>query len=353
MKKIIALMAVLMLIMPIKCRAYSARAYTVIEKASGRVLYSVNGNVKMTMASTTKVMTALLACECLDLDKEYAIPDSAVGIEGSSIYLTHGERLTGRELLYGLMLASGNDAAYALAEIIGGSVDGFVQMMNDKARELRLNDTHFADPCGLKSVDHYTTSSNLAQLCIYALNNDTFASCVATQDYQIRGSKEGTVRYLHNKNRILGELSGGNGIKTGYTTASGRCLCSSATRNGMTLVCVVLNDYNWFEDSKQLLEKGFSEYESITSEKGIKLGTVKIYGGKSEKCDIISKDSFSYPIKSGERIESVTQAESFNAPVIAGEKAGVTEFFLNGEKIGEVDCVFEKSIEKKKKSIFG
>ncbi len=355
MKKLIAtLVLAVCLLLPLSVNAYSASAYTVIERSSGRVLYSSNGDARMPMASTTKVMTALLVIKNLELDREYEIPDAAVGIEGSSIYLARGERLTGRELLYGLMLASGNDAAYALAILTSGSVEKFVALMNDTAQELDLKNTHFADPCGLKYKEHYTTSNDLARLCAVALSDETFAEVVATQNFQIRGSREGTVRYLHNKNRILGEFLGGNGIKTGYTTAAGRCLCSSATRNGMQLVCVVLNDHDWFADSEKLLEKGFEEYGLVRlSQKNKFAGTCNILGGKSEKCDIIQKDDVFYPMKKSEYAESITEITLCKrAPVQAGEVAGSTEFFLNGTKIAETDCVFATDVQKKF-SLFG
>ena len=349
MKRITAifLTAVLLFAVPIKTLGVSASAYAVIEQSSGRLLYGKNENNQMTMASTTKVMTALIVIENLDLDKEYDIPDEAVGIEGSSIYLTKGEKLTGRELLYGLMLASGNDAAYALAILTAGSTEAFIDKMNAKANLMGLTNTRFADPCGLKSRNHYTTALDLARLCAYAMNLPTFAQVVATQNYQISG-KNG-IRYLHNKNRILGELKGGNGIKTGYTTAAGRCLCSSATRNGMQLICVVLNDYAWFEDSKTLLNKGFEEYSMVQlAEKNKICASCDIFGGKMKKCDIIyGKDVF-YPLKKGERVIGKTEIpQGVKAPVNKGDVAGKQYYYLNGEKIAQADLVYSESVKKK------
>ena len=168
MKKLLAVMLIIISISAfnINPQCASLSAYTVIEQSSGRILYSVNDNQKMPMASTTKVMTAILVIENLDLKKEYLIPDEAVGIEGSSIYLKKGEKLTGMDLLYGLMLASGNDAAYALAILTSGSTEEFIYKMNMKAQELGLKNTHFSDPCGLRSDGHYTTSKELAFLCL-------------------------------------------------------------------------------------------------------------------------------------------------------------------------------------------
>ena len=347
MKKIISVMLIFMCITAfnINAQAVSASAYTVIEKSSGRILYESNGNKRMAMASTTKVMTAILVIENLDLYKVYDIPDEAVGIEGSSIYLKKGEKLTGEELLYGLMMASGNDAAYALAILTSGSSEDFIALMNEKARELKLNDTHFEDPCGLKSENHYTTSNDLARLCAYVMNNDIFKKVVSTKNYQI-GEGE-NLRYLYNKNRILGELEGGDGIKTGYTRNAGRCLCSSATRNGVQVICVVLNDYNWFNDSKALLNKAFSEYKFVQlSKQGEIVTSANIFGGNLEKCDIITKEDVFYPLKKGEYLKAKYEIllDTY-APVKKGQDAGEIKFFLDDKEVIKVPCVFKEDVQ--------
>lgn len=349
MKRILSAALIVFALLPnLRIKAISAGAYTVIEQSSGRILYSSNGSTEMPMASTTKVMTALLTVENLDLTKTYDIPDSAVGIEGSSIYLKKGEKLTGEELLYGLMLASGNDAAYALAEIISGSAEEFVELMNRRAGELGLKNTHFADPCGLKSKNHYTTSDDLARLCAFAMKNETFCRVVSTQNHQISGANEGETRYLHNKNRILGEFAGGNGIKTGYTLAAGRCLCASAKRGDMQLICVVLNDREWFYDCETLLDRGFDEFSYVClAKKGEIAGKANILDGKSPKCDIMYANDVFYPVKQGENIKGVSRAGMLTAPINKGEQAGVCEFFLDGKVIASVPLVTDESIERK------
>ncbi len=348
MKKFLAVLLTVLSItaFSIKPQAASSSAYTVIEQSSGRILYSVNGENKMPMASTTKVMTAILVIEKLDLEKEYSIPDEAVGIEGSSIYLTKGEKLTGLELLYGLMMASGNDAAHALAIITSGTLGEFIYQMNMKAQELGLKNTHFSDPCGLRSDGHYTTSNDLAALCAYAMNDPLFCQVVSTKNYQIRGPK-GT-RYLYNKNRILGEFEGGNGIKTGYTRAAGRCLCASAKRNGMQLISVVLNDYNWFNNSKAVLEKAFNEYSMVQiSQKGKKVTSVNISGGIPQKCDIITSEDVFYPLKKGEYIKAQYEIVlNKKAPVQMGESAGKVNFYLDKKLVKTAPCVFNEEIKK-------
>lgn len=348
MKKLSAAVVIIALLVNINIFALSAGAYTVVEQSSGRILYSSNGDTKMPMASTTKVMTALLTIENLDLEKKYDIPDGAIGIEGSSIYLKKGERLTGEELLYGLMLASGNDAAYALAIIISGSEENFVELMNEKARELGLKNTRFADPCGLKSKNHHTTSNDLARLCAFAMKNEIFCQVVSTQNYQISGAKEGEIRYLHNKNRILGEFLGGNGIKTGYTLAAGRCLCAAAKRGDMQLICVVLNDREWFSDCETLLNRGFDEFSYVClAKKGEIAGKTNIFDGKSAKCDIMYEKDVFYPVKQGEQIKGISRTTVLSAPINKGEQAGVCEFSLGGEIIASVPLVTAEDVERK------
>lgn len=347
MKKIISVMLlfVCVTLLNTKASAYSASAYTVIEQSSGRILYENNGNKRMAMASTTKVMTAILVIENLDLYKTYEIPDEAVGIEGSSIYLKKGEKLTGEELLYGLMMASGNDAAYALAILTSGESGKFIELMNEKAQKLNLTNTHFSDPCGLKSENHYTTSNDLARLCAYAMNNEIFKKVVSTKIHTI-GEGE-SLRHLYNKNRILGELEGGDGIKTGYTKKAGRCLCSSATRNGMQVICTVLNDYDWFNDSEALINKAFGEYSYVqVAKKNEIVASANIFSKNSEKCDIITIQDVFYPLKKGEYLKAKYDVLlEKEAPVQRGERAGEIKFFLEDKEVLSVPCVFKESVQ--------
>jgi D-alanyl-D-alanine carboxypeptidase len=180
------------------------------------------------------------------------IPKEAVGIEGSSMYLREGEVLTLQELLYGLMLHSGNDAATALAIYCGGTVEGFSQLMNDKAHRLGLTGTHFENPHGLDSPNHYSTARDLAVLAAYAMKNPIFARTVSTKNVRVGE------RSLQNHNKLLWRVEGADGVKTGYTKAAGRILVSSATRDGRRLICVTINDGNDWADHAVLLEDGFS-----------------------------------------------------------------------------------------------
>lgn len=235
----------------------SGSAYIVINAADNKVLMESNAQTRLPMASTTKVMTALIVLENAPTDLLVTVPEDAVRVEGSSMYLKEGEELTILELLYGLMLSSGNDAALALAYAVGGTPEGFVELMNEKAQVLGLKNTHFANPHGLHDSSHYTSAYDLAIICSEAMKNETFREIVATKDKKIENPDTGEIRYLHNKNKLLANYKGANGIKIGYTKAAGRCLCASAKRGDIELICVVLNDGNWFNRAAELMDAGF------------------------------------------------------------------------------------------------
>lgn len=225
-----------------------------MELTSGTVFHEKNADRRLPMASTTKIMTALIISEDCDLSEVITVPDQAVGVEGSSIYLKHGEELSVKDLLYGLMLRSGNDAACALAIHHSGSVDKFVEEMNGRAAEIGATDTHFCNPSGLPDPDHYTTARDLCNIARCAMSNEVFSNVVSTKFY------EGDFRRFVNKNKLLSTLDGANGVKTGYTERAGRCLVSSAKRENMDVVCVVLNCYDMFERSQLIIESCFDKY---------------------------------------------------------------------------------------------
>ncbi len=227
---------------------------------SGQILYEKNANAKGYPASTTKIMTALVALEKLDelglgMDSEVIITEAAVGIEGSSIYLKKGERISIEELLYGLMLQSGNDSATALAICVGGSLSSFVSMMNEKAEELGCSGTHFTNPSGLYEENHYTTAADLARIAGEAMKRDDFRKIVRTKDWQ---NADGS-RSFHNKNKTVFQYDGATGFKIGFTTASGRTLVASAKRDDKEMIAVVLRDGNWFNDAYALMDYGFQQ----------------------------------------------------------------------------------------------
>lgn len=242
--------------------AEEAGAAILIEVDSGKVLAEKNADEKLPMASTTKIMTALVVSEKCSLDEVFVIPDEAVGIEGSSICLSKGERMSVRDLLYGLMLASGNDAAVALAVHTAGSTEAFAEMMNDRAKSLGLCRTHFVTPNGLHDPAHYTTARELAYITAEAMRVPELVKIVSSRYYRtVTGDH---VRTFKNKNALLWDYEGAFGVKTGYTSAAGRCLVFGAEREGMTLIGVLLNCRPMFEEAAKLMERAFDTYKTVT-----------------------------------------------------------------------------------------
>ena len=237
----------------------SAEGAVLINSDSGRILYEKNPDEKLFPASTTKIMTALVALEMLEelglgIGSKVIVPVEAAGIEGSSLYLKAGEKLSLEELLYGLMLQSGNDSAEAIAVCVGGTKEIFVEKMNRRAEELGCRGTHFVNPSGLFDEEHYTTAQDLAIIAAEAMKRDDFRKIVGAR----RWSSEETDRSFVNKNKTVFNYEGGNGVKIGFTKKSGRTLVASAERDGKELIAVVLKDGNWFNDAYALMDYGFS-----------------------------------------------------------------------------------------------
>lgn len=242
----------------------NSRACVVIDRNTNTILYGKYENQKRKMASTTKIMTATIIIENCNLDETIEVSKKAAGTGGSRLGLTTGDKITIRDLLYGLMLRSGNDAAVALAEYAGGSIEGFAELMNKKASELGLNNTHFETPHGLDSDEHYTTAYELALLSNYALNNTTFAQIVGTKEYTI--TINGYPKQLSNTNELLGNFEGVYGIKTGFTNGANRCLVTACKRGDMDIICVVLGaDTKKFrtQDSIKLINYIFNNFKPI------------------------------------------------------------------------------------------
>lgn len=247
-------------ITPVSAYSTSAASAIVIESNTGKVLYEKNADEKRQIASTTKILTAITVLENTDdLEKMIKIPDEAVGVEGSSIYLRKGEELRVIDLLYGLMLRSGNDCAVALACITSGSVENFSVIMNMTAKRAGACSSHFCNPHGLPDDNHYSTARDMVMISAYAMKNDVFRKIVSTKIYKDCSSPDGGNRTFLNKNKILNMVEGGNGLKTGYTKAAGRCLISSAERNGKQIICVVLNCGPMFEESRDLIDEAFEK----------------------------------------------------------------------------------------------
>lgn len=339
----------------------SAKSMCVMEGNSERVLYERNKSQKLPMASTTKIMTAITAIEnCANLDEKFEISPKSVGISGTSLYLRKGERLSIRDLLYGLMLISGNDASVAIGERVGGSTKNFVEMMNITAKRIGANNTHFDNTHGLDSKTHYTTAYDLALITNYALKNPIFKEIVSTKNTKIT-SEEGKTRYLKNKNKLLTSLDGCIGVKTGFTNDAGRCLVSACERDGMTLVCVVLNCGPMFEESRDLIEQGFNEYKLVDLTDGYDFPkSIEVIDGRKSEIKIGTKENhIYYPLKEDEKnkVNYVYNIEkNLQAPIEKGQVVGEVKIFIDNdlhfeEKIYTIESVRRNSVWEKFKDL--
>ena len=336
-----ALLAVI-LVFSVPANAISAQSAVVMDCATGRILYEKDPDKKSLIASTTKIMTALLVCERCNVLDRVKIPKEAVGIEGSSMYLQEGEILTVQELLYGLMLRSGNDAAVALAIYCGGTVEGFSEMMNDKARTLGMTNSHFVNPNGLDAPEHYSTARDLALLADYAMDNPIFVRTVSAKSVTVGQ------RQLKNHNKLLWQLEGADGIKTGYTKAAGRILVSSAQRNGRRLVAVTINAPDDWQDHKTLIDGGFQRYtQQQIVKKGTVLANAEIAGGVSASVQLVAAGDFIYPVARDEILQIRLPAPGFvYAPVCEAQDAGNAQIYLDGQWIGSVPLVYGQTVER-------
>ena len=287
-----------------KAEAFTVSAGEVVmERDSKRVLFSTEENKKMPMASTTKIVTAITVIDNYDLDKVIEVPKETVGTEGSSVYLKAGEKYTVRDLLYGLMLRSGNDCAETLAVCLSGSIKNFVDKMNETAEKCGALCSNFTNPHGLPDDDHYTTAYDLGLISCYSMKNDTFVEIVSTSSYKATELNSGEKKVWINKNKMLYRYEGANGVKTGYTVKAGRCLVSGAIRDGMQLVCVVLNSPQMFERSEELLDRAFSDYRLVKIVDKDKFSYSLPTKDLSGEHELYIKESFSYPVGKYEELD--------------------------------------------------
>ena len=347
MRRIIVLLIVVLNVINIDCFALSARSAILIDSKSGRVLYEHNSYEKMPMASTTKIMTGLLACESKKSDNTVKVSPFASGTEGSSLWLKVGETQTLKNLTYGLMLKSGNDAAVAIAEYIGGSVDAFALLMNEKAKKIGAKNTNFKNPHGLDSDEHYTTAYDLAIIAREAMKNNEFRKIVSTKNYSIPMQDEKWDRALKNHNKLLWRYDGCNGIKTGFTKKCGRCLVSSASRGDEEIICVTLNAPDDWNDHTYLLDYGFNSFENMkVFEKGER-ATSFIYDKKyRRKANLIYAESFNIAVGTNDNITTRIEKKKIKYPAKKGTLAGYGYIYCNGEEVGKVPLVIEKDIDK-------
>lgn len=338
------------------------KASVVIERTSNRILSEYNCNDRLPMASTTKIMTALVTLEnCEDISSKVNVDDRAVGIEGTSIYLRKGEVLTVEELLYGLILPSGNDASMALAYYIGkGNLEDFVKLMNDKAESLGLKNTHFDNPHGLDSKTHYTSAYDLAVITSEAMKKATFREIVSTKNKQITGNEEVAHRFLRNKQRLLKTLEGCNGVKTGFTDNAGRCLVTSCKRDDMEVISVMLNCPDMFNESARIIENAYKTYKMVSIlEPYSYITNIPVNEGELESVKVYSMKGFKYPLKEDERVNIHVERELpevLDAPIEKEQTIGEIKIFYDkdlifSEKIYTMESVRSLDIKDKMKDI--
>ena len=333
--------------------AVSAACAILVDAGSGRVLYAHNAQERRPIASTTKLMTALVAVESTpDLSQPVTIREADTRTEGSSMYLKAGEVLTLEELLYGLLLASGNDAALAIARHCAGDVDTFLSWMNQRARDLGMEDTHFATPNGLEDEDNYSTAADMALLAAAVLDNSTLAPMVAAKSVTM-----GT-RTLVNHNKLLWRYEGCVGLKTGYTDKAGRTLVSAATRQGQTLIAVTLNDPDDWDDHAALFDYGFGTCPShLLARGGRQIGSVPVQGSLVPFVPVEAYRDVTYPLTASERVRvEIRLPERVRAPVEAGQIAGRMTFLLDGQVIGQTYLVYSRGAADdtpRQRSLFG
>ena len=351
-KKLLPLLIALALVPLLPARAEeistSARACVVIDQRSGRILLSHNADTPLPMASTTKVMTALLAIERGNLDDPVTAGRNAFGVPGTSIYLSQGETLTLEQLLYGLMLASGNDAAVAIAEHIGGTVEDFCRLMTARAAELGCTGTVFLTPHGLPCKGHCTTAHDLALIAREAMTHDIFRQIVSTTRAKIPWDGRDYDRVLNNKNRLLTTYEGATGIKTGYTRKAGRCLVFGAEREGMAVIGVVLNCPDWFGEAARLMDEAFARWDAMTLlSAGEHLRTIPVEGSGGDTVDaVLTADLTALVPENALPQVEIDLPSSVAAPVHTGDALGTVRMVCQGETLCEVTLVAAANVRR-------
>lgn len=331
--------------------ALTAKSAIVMDVTTGKVLYAKDAETRRYPASTTKMMTLIVALENGNLNDVVEASENASKTEGSSLWLEHGEKLTLKELLYGVMLISGNDATVAVAEHIAGSVDAYAKMMTRKAHEIGAVHTSFTNSSGLPDPNHYSTAHDLALIAAYGYKNPLFEEIVSTKTKIIPWAMNDYGRELFNENRMLWLYEGGNGVKTGYTNAAGRCLVSAAKRDGIQLVAVVLDSEYMWNDSIALLDYGFEKIKPVklyNANSVIKNVSVN-YGIKSA-VDVVAEHDIVVPMVDEDEKNFVTVIdlpEKIEAGFAEGAKLGTLKIIYNNKEIARTDLIAANGVDKK------
>ncbi len=329
----------------------SAQSAILYEPETGTVLFEKNAREKRGIASTTKIMTAVVVLENAGLSEKVKIPKSVVGTEGTSMYLQENEVLSVSDLLYGLMLRSGNDAAMALAHYVGqGDTSSFVEMMNETAARIGMKDTVFKNPSGLPDEEHVSTAYDMALLSAKAMKISEFAKVVGTKEKNIPG------RLLANHNKLLRLYDGATGIKTGYTKLSGRCLVSSAERGGMELIAVTLSAPDDWQDHTRMLDYGFNNFtlEEFKSA-NVKIPMLSVVGATEKAVSVRQGGDLSFLLRANERDKvkcDIYIPRFVYAPVTTGEVVGEIRYSLDGKTIGSSAIVTGEAVEEYSKPSF-
>ena len=341
----ILLLSIALLLMNVRSTACAESMPTVsacscvVMFEDGQTVYEKNADTRSLIASTTKLMTALVCLENARLDETVTIRPACCQVEGSSMYLKAGESYTVRELLLGLLLASGNDAALALAEHVAGSEQAFVRLMNQKAQSLGLGQTHFANPHGLDAAEHYSTARDLAGLMLACMENDSFRTLVSTKSAVLGGTA------FLNHNKLLRTCPGCIGGKTGFTSAAGRCLVSCCERGGMRFVCVTLSDPDDWRDHRTLYDWAFDSYRVFDPVRELKLDVPLVSGDrKTVPVETESVQRLLLPARETVTLEAELPRFVF-APVSRGEQAGTLRVRVEGHTVGEYRLIYARSAD--------
>ena len=349
MKRVVCFCVVLcFLLVPFNVGAVStsAKSAILINADTGEVIYEQNAREKLPMASTTKIMTALLLCETGDMDKQITVTAEMVRVEGTSMGLLAGDKVSYKALLYGMLLSSGNDAANVTAYALGGTIDGFVKMMNQKAEELGLHNTHFQTPSGLDGDEHYTTAEDLANLARVCMQNELFAKAAASKTAVLEYGNPPYRRTLTNHNKLLKTFDGAIGVKTGFTKKSGRCLVSAAERDSKRVIAVTLKDPDDWADHTALLNYGLEQIKTTKISPETEEYSVPVVASR-EKSIKLKIEDFTVNSLDGKGFSYKINIPMFlYAPIEKGEKIGDIVYLKNGEVIAKRDITAQKRIER-------
>lgn len=324
-----------------KALEVSARSAVLLDGTTGEILWEKNAQDPSLIASTTKIMTALVVLEHANLEDKVEVPAEAVGVEGSSMYLKEGELLTVKDLLYGLMLSSGNDAAVALAIYVSGSTEAFAEEMNRKAEELGLENTHFANPNGLDQEGHYATAESLGKLTVAAMQNPDFRTIVSAKSYSCAGHS------MTNHNKLLWQYPGAVGVKTGFTKQAGRILVGAAEQNGRRLISVTIHAPSDWSDHAQMLDYGFSLYSPRTLvTEGENVGKMPVISGLEDSVPLLAQETLEYSMLAEETAEyRLLTAPFVYAPVEQGTSMGTLQVYVGGQLIGQTPLFAGASVK--------